>query len=394
MDRTRALVQSFGDILRRLTYRETCTGPSLGPQLAPKGRKRERSDSEGVASKRTVSSNISNSEVEQLSAGKELENSPPVTSILDVKDEDEAKDAVLETLWNEKPSGIFDFSAERARRWASAVDLPEGLYNKAEQDIFFRLAMRGFEPIIPRRWRHDFPTLPSTLFADQNDDEPEPLIRALKPTQTYAIKSLSNLFSLGGRVRDHRILGLSPEILIKKAIEKYINWALNDVNLHMESETPQLHLVRTLDEGETTLTAVTRLNQRLQSMAIQYNKVMGMTVIGNDHSSADSRIKEEDHVLTENQDPRVYPLLIGFLICGHMVTILTLGTDPSSTTNGADSKFMFNFDLEESGQDVWNSLAIAIIVMKVRDTMLQLAKKGICGFGQDSQCESVLDEDV
>lgn len=58
----------------------------------------------------------------------------------------------------------YDFSLERARRWAAAVSLPD-TWSKAEKELFFRLAMRGFEPLLPQHWRHDFSTLPETLFS-------------------------------------------------------------------------------------------------------------------------------------------------------------------------------------------------------------------------------------
>lgn len=80
---------------------------------------------------------------------------------------------------NEAKGVVYDFSLERAKRWAAAVSLPEDKWSEAEKQLFFRLAMRGFEPLLPRHWQHDFSTLPNTMFP-LPDDKTAPIIRAFK----------------------------------------------------------------------------------------------------------------------------------------------------------------------------------------------------------------------
>lgn len=73
---------------------------------------------------------------------------------------------------NDRKEVAFDFSMERAKRWADAVTLPSGQWAEAERDLFFRLAMRGFEPLVPSNWTMDFRTLPASLFAVEGGQEP------------------------------------------------------------------------------------------------------------------------------------------------------------------------------------------------------------------------------
>jgi hypothetical protein len=73
---------------------------------------------------------------------------------------------------NDRKEVTFDFSMEKAKRWADAVKLPSGHWAEAEQDLFFRLAMRGFEPIIPSNWKLDFNTLPESLFSAPGTQAP------------------------------------------------------------------------------------------------------------------------------------------------------------------------------------------------------------------------------
>lgn len=80
---------------------------------------------------------------------------------------------------NETKGVIYDFSLERAKRWTAAVSLPEDAWSEAEKELFFRLAMRGFEPLLPLHWQHDFSTLPDTMFP-LSENEAIPIIRAFK----------------------------------------------------------------------------------------------------------------------------------------------------------------------------------------------------------------------
>jgi hypothetical protein len=55
---------------------------------------------------------------------------------------------------------------ERARRAAECAYLPEDQHwSRTEQELFSRLSLRGFEPLIPSNWGIDFRTFPQALFA-------------------------------------------------------------------------------------------------------------------------------------------------------------------------------------------------------------------------------------
>ncbi|KAH8425350.1 uncharacterized protein LDX57_003106 [Aspergillus melleus] len=88
------------------------------------------------------------------------------TAFVPQSDEEDDSDDSVHITANEKSEVVFDFSTEKARRWTDAINLPENIYNEAEQDLFFRLSMRGFEPALPSHWKFDFPTLPISLFPE------------------------------------------------------------------------------------------------------------------------------------------------------------------------------------------------------------------------------------
>lgn len=205
-----------------------------------------------------------------------------------------------------------------------------------------------------------------------------------------AIKALAGLFSLGAQVRDCSILRTRPEVKVKRAIKKYIRWAIRDANLHENPETIPVYTICAQKEGESVVSAVTKLNKRLGKLAKRYHDALGVSSLDEQLRFTSSRAQipgtqnkqelDTDLIITSRSN---FPLLVGFVICGPIVAILTLDTDPLSPKGwgeGTGSKFISQFDVGERGQDVWTSLALAITIMHIRKTMMQLADGGKGGF--------------
>lgn len=100
-----------------------------------------------------------------------------------MSDEEEEYIEIVGVSKNEKDNIVFDFSLEKAKRLAAAVSLPD-TWSKAEKELFSRLAMRGFEPLLPRHWQHDFSTLPQSLFPILESGQ-YPLIRPYRDSDFY-----------------------------------------------------------------------------------------------------------------------------------------------------------------------------------------------------------------
>ncbi|GAD97085.1 conserved hypothetical protein [Paecilomyces variotii No. 5] len=303
---------------------------------------------------------------------------------IEIEDMDDPGD---EDLWSEKNTGwdydkseiSFDFSAERAKRWAQAVELPPGKWAEAEKDLFFRLSMRGFEPIIPDSWHLDFPTLPGSLFAVQGG--PAPLVQVLNGTEFHAIKYLGDLLSLGCRVRDRVSVGLRPEPIIKRTIQKYINWAERDAQLnHCNSAIPVYH-VYCMKKGESTRAAIQMLEKGLISTGEEYQEIL------------------QTESFAHSDTINYYPVITGFLVCGPIVAVITLNSASEAFSDASSDTFcklISQFDFGDDGQDVWNALAIALTVIRIRKTMLELAEKGRGGWllPPVNCIQSIEDEDL
>ncbi|KAL2829959.1 hypothetical protein BDW59DRAFT_28829 [Aspergillus cavernicola] len=272
---------------------------------------------------------------------------------------------------NERATVLFDFDRERDKRLAGAVNIPKNMYTQAEKSLFLQLAMRGFEPLAPKHWQFDFPTLPDSLFPELGKKKSDPIIKISRSTTFYAIKSLGNLFSLSGRVRDCSIVEKRPENLIKQSIKRYIRWALYDGNLDLGPGSVPVHVLHAQRKNESILDALERLNKRLQRLALRHQRALA--------EASDRESDRDEYPTSTNARKNELPLLIGFIICGPVVAIMTFDIGLMQSEDITDGKFISQFDLSERGQDVWNSLSIAIVVMHIRNTMARLTQNGYGG---------------
>lgn len=58
---------------------------------------------------------------------------------------------------------------ERNRREEQAASLSTSGWPAADVTLFYKLDMRGFEPLLPKVWQHEFSILPHELFTSDNE---------------------------------------------------------------------------------------------------------------------------------------------------------------------------------------------------------------------------------
>ncbi|KAM5444400.1 hypothetical protein MferCBS31731_000920 [Microsporum ferrugineum] len=266
----------------------------------------------------------------------------------------------------------IEFCMEKARRWAAAVEGPSGNWADAERDMYFRLAMRGFEPVLPHSWRMDFMTLPDSLFTAPNDYTAYISCR----NEFRGMRYFNNLVNLGGRVRDRIACHLCPEQVIKHYLCSYLRWALRDSGMHNRPHFVPPYSIYTLKSSQTTRDAVNIMNLKLIAVAESYQSSWCLTPSIESDDGTDDYFDAESELRYQD---RTFPVIMGFLICGSIVALMTLDSDPrmnpifNSKTSG---RLISRFDFSEYGQDVWNALAIAIAVARMRKTIIQCEQEG------------------
>ncbi|KAL9619060.1 MAG: hypothetical protein Q9160_006315 [Pyrenula sp. 1 TL-2023] len=298
--------------------------------------------------------------------------------------------------------------AERARRQAEVNNalIQSGSWSSQEKDLFARLAMRGFEPLVPEDWYIDFNTLPSPLFSNE-DGEPA-LIQEGHSNDFRARTQLRTLITMGMRARDRRLVNLRSEPTMRKILTGYLDWALRDSTLHpsQRPNTIPIHAIAHQRPHEKTNTVITRLTSKLSDLAHRYRDFQGI------HPSVEPPHSDSTALTAaDEEDPR-FPILTGFMICASIIVIATLDSNPAlapppippTTPSSRGStpypslfgpekapaksfdeakeesglRIIAMLDFSEPGMDVWHALAVAITVMRIRRTMQEMMEF-MCG---------------
>ncbi|KAJ5945817.1 hypothetical protein N7454_002656 [Penicillium verhagenii] len=291
-----------------------------------------------------------------------------------VEESDDDEEAYLDTgqsdedeykiTSSERNDLLYELTRERASLLAEAVEIPEapgsGL-SLVQVKLVRKLATRGCKPVMSRFWASDFTTWPESLFtiAGNGDieDDRNLMFRSQEMSDNYAIKALQDLFAVSGRVRDCSFLLVEPQFFVGKTIRQYLHWAIDDAGLKTTRQTIPVHCICPQIPGEEIFATIMRCSQKLERLAKRHQ---------NAHDS----------------DAKFWPTMLGFVIAGPIVCLLSLDTDPNSevwsnydsTGEESPAKFLTQFDLSEREQDVWNSLALAICVLHLRDTLIELTR--------------------
>jgi hypothetical protein len=271
---------------------------------------------------------------------------------------------------------------EKGRRLATAVKVPENsIMSEEEKELYRNLALRGITPVMSFTWSLDFSTLPESLFAvpDSSDYQEDVLpFRTHRGTDFAAIRAFRELLEVGGFVRDCRLLNLKPQVVIRRSIKKYICWAIRDACLRVTAKSLPVHVIYTQKQGQTALSAVHRLSDKMEHLGKRHQRLHTGTHLAKVSSDA-QRLSRRSRSEEPEVDPvKYWPTVVGFLICGPILTVVSLDTNPESIIWGNKDtetrvKYLGQFDMSEKDQDVWNSLAIAITVINMRRTMSRLA---------------------
>lgn len=253
---------------------------------------------------------------------------------------------------------LNNLTRERAKRLLEAVELPQGHdLSPDEQRTAHQLLTRGCMPTIHRHWEKDFSTLPESLFFSGKDDDTQHtdsnfVLENDIGSEFYAIRAFQELLKICGNVRDYcNVIETCPSVYIKRSVQKYLRWALADAGIKVQPNTTPVHVIYCKKQDQASKDAFEKVNQRLFKLADTWRSQLG----------------------TSQGGEGVWPALIGLVICGPVLSAITLDTNPQPQTTMPGIKFLGHFDLSDFDNDVWNTLAVAIIVMHIKRTVKKLA---------------------
>ena len=216
--------------------------------------------------------------------------------------------------------------------------------------LLTRIRQRGREPLLPSHWKLDFRFLPDGLFYP-SDPKINPYITSFSNQHFRATKALSELISLGPKIRDKVALHLAPEPLIAKGVSDYTAWSLRDGN-HLLDHHPRAPLpsVLAIQTGSTRVPVPTLQNnirRKFRALVQEWRDVL----------------RPEEEV------PTLYGLIVSHTLSGLVAWDVVDAEQRGMRT-------MAMFDYGQGDYDVWNSLALAILVVHCRDVVIELKNLG------------------
>ncbi|KAK6381347.1 hypothetical protein LTS17_004404 [Exophiala oligosperma] len=334
-----------------------------------------------------------------------IPQNPLITSITPairptVRDDDD-DGASLTSLAKGRAEDMDEGVMEERRRYIASIQLPpnSGIWSQTEKDLFFHLAYRGFEPLLPQSWMLDFGTLPISVFAHENTTV-APLIHHIRDKQFRAARALRQLFEAGHEARDRSYVspGAQREKMLERALKRYLYWALTDMGLRPKSDPNYIpvHTLTRRRRGRTTFQTLEHMAQKLQRLSERHHHARNVQPSIELHSLSladddNTRIMEDDDSL---------PTLIGLVLISSVVAVVTLSPYVQSKTTQSPSirqtvsppfsdrdaqtgpplssseatdrlRIVAEFDFSLKDQDVWNALGVAIVAMQIRKEALR-----------------------
>jgi hypothetical protein len=155
------------------------------------------------------------------------------------------------------------------------------------------------------------------------------------------------LFQIGWRFRERNAAGGNAPKVLADAINKYVRWSCMDGNLS-DQWTPLVIVSPSLRPDELIQDVVDRTEDEMKSIAKRWREMY------------------------EAEEALFMPVLYGIIIAKTVMTFVTLD---SASDNKAKSIAFFSW--KESGQDIWNASAIALLVMQARNVLIDIIPEGL-----------------
>ncbi|KAJ6258957.1 hypothetical protein Dda_5852 [Drechslerella dactyloides] len=238
---------------------------------------------------------------------------------------------------------------EAREREEIAEMLAQNDWTSSEIALFKRLRRRGREPLLPAPWRLDFTTFPEPLYAPVGEQS---FICALTPSMEFrGSQALQRLVNIGGYVRDRTEINPSAPVepLIYQEIKNFLAWAEKDAEISISSI---LTVTFNRSKKGNSKTASERTQRKMKALAEEMRK----------------RPRRAFTPATENDDdaPRTPTAVYGITVYNCVAAISSLSWENEET----DVKTLLVLDWTDVGLDIWNAMAIAILIVTCRNDIL------------------------
>ncbi|KAF2721628.1 hypothetical protein K431DRAFT_268410 [Polychaeton citri CBS 116435] len=238
----------------------------------------------------------------------------------------------------------------------TTVELREKGWDDDHITLMQKLAMRGFEPLLPSWNKFGMRFMPDELFSETDDDA---FISSARGMHSHSEKALLKLFQMGPNVRTLMKPGGRPEQAFVRGVREYTKWATRDSQLHEPGIIP---LVATKARPENTPADIleAKAKRELERLAEMYRLAF----------TASPSIESPTPT---TPPPLAYPLpTLYCLVASH--TLVALAAYRCADAN-PQMHTVAMFDFVDKDYDVWNALAIAIILCHQRNMQIRMSEE-------------------
>nr|POE72394.1 hypothetical protein CFP56_12267 [Quercus suber] len=267
-----------------------------------------------------------------------------------------------------KRKQVISLPTAQAARGVSVPDLQAAGWDDDNIMLRQKIAMRGYEPLMPAYHKFEFRWLPDELFSSDGNA----FLSSCSGSNFHASKALEKLFELGARARDCATAACTstrPDQRIRKTIEAYARWAETDAQLDPASTVPLFTIVNKR-AGHPALAIKLRARRKLEDLAARHRAALTVARSIESASPLSTTTSELKHLL------HPLPTLYAFVTSS---TILSLSAwRPGEPDMDIKPIAVFNLALQD--YDVWNALAVAITIVHLRDIQLRIVEQTGIGY--------------
>ena len=273
----------------------------------------------------------------------------------------------------DKVKAFLERQEKHESRKATIKDIKEKKnWHADEFALYEKLQLRNFEPLLPWSWRIDFPTIADHMFINDKEhpffsakfgDEthgmfpsygilefqanPQPARRKLQELITN-IKRISSMLAFPGRTAAQ---------VLSTTIRNYIGWSEKDGGYSRVDFIPVITVVQA-KPGETMSELSKKTTECMNDLAIQYREALAIPMKGKGNGKVNRAVMYT----------RPPPVIYSILVLQRDFIFFTMDSKVEEDV----PKLIAKFRCDDANMAFWNAVAIAILVVLVRDYMIPI----------------------
>ncbi|KIW01834.1 uncharacterized protein PV09_06685 [Verruconis gallopava] len=283
------------------------------------------------------------------------------TNVVDLAEDQEA---ALEAATRQLE---IDRQAKFEEQKEAYIELEREGWHPNTIDLYLLVDRRTVEPLLPADWKMDFPLFPWHVFTW---DYKEAFLGGTRPENDFIMnKALQNLCKLPvhmrNQIRINAWYGRRAEAMVVKYCEDYMKFIHKDCKLWIPIKKKKLWSLICYAPGDPEKSADELEELALKRLRKRKEKVLDLLRV------ADTSRRDSDFFWHDGSAYLVEPPTLYGVVAKQTVVAL-VAYEPLSPRDALRTIAFFH--MSKPKYDVWNALALAIVMIHCRDHLLKIKK--------------------